>query len=172
MAGSCPDDYTFGPGVSCRDLDFTLRFSNLLVSFDDGTLTCSFLSFVPALIYVIYALPRLIYILPRKKRRLLPLKDLPTGGIILLGCRIALALSLCGINIALAIKWEGSSVLGGEYSGRAAWILEIIAAVSHQSSDNPLMISWSPSYWLSPSTIRMLDPLNSQLYTCCARSYF
>jgi hypothetical protein len=95
-------------------------------------LTCSFLSFVPALVYVLYALPRLNYILPRKKRRLLPLKDLPARGILLLACRIALALSLCGITVALAVKWEESSILGEEFSGRAAWILEIAAAVSLQ----------------------------------------
>jgi branched-subunit amino acid transport protein len=90
-----------------------------------------FLSFVPALIFVIVCLPRLLYTLPNKKRRLLPLKDVPFTGKLLLICRTALALAFVGTSIALAIQWEDSNILGREYSGRAAWILEIVAAVSH-----------------------------------------
>lgn len=90
-----------------------------------------FLSFVPALIFVLVSIPRLSYTLPNKRRRLLPFKEIPFGGKILLACRIALSLALVGTSIALAVKWEGSSVLAGEYSGRAAWILEVVAAVSH-----------------------------------------
>jgi hypothetical protein len=95
----------------------------------------SFLSFVPALLYVSYASPRLVFILPYKKRRLLPLRELPAGGIILLVSRIALALALIGSNVALAVSWQRSASLGREYSGLAAWILEILASVSdHQDS--------------------------------------
>ena len=91
----------------------------------------SFLSFVPALVFVVASLPRLLYTLPKKKRRLLPFEDVPFTGKILLACRAALALAFVGTSIALAIRWEDSTILGREYSGRAAWILEIFAAVSH-----------------------------------------
>jgi branched-subunit amino acid transport protein len=92
-----------------------------------------FLSFVPALIFVAVSLPRLLYSLPNKKRRLLPLKDVTLTGKLLLFCRTALALAFVGTSIALAVKWETSTILGREYSGRAAWILEIVAAVSYES---------------------------------------
>jgi hypothetical protein len=91
-----------------------------------------FLSFVPALIFAVVALPRLLYTLPKKKRRLLPLKDVPFTGKLLLICRTALAFAFVGTSIALAIKWEDSNILGREYSGRAAWVVEIVAAVSHE----------------------------------------
>jgi hypothetical protein len=91
-----------------------------------------FLSFVPALIFVVVSLPRLLYTLPNKKRRLLPFKDIPFTGKLLLICRIVLALAFVGTSISLAIKWEDSTIIGREYSGRAGWILEIFAAVSHE----------------------------------------
>lgn len=93
-----------------------------------------FLSFVSALVFVFVSLPRLIYTLPNKKRRLLPFQEIPITGKILLGGRTALALAFLGTSIALAIQWEDSPVVGREYSGRAAWILEIVAAVSNGSS--------------------------------------
>jgi len=89
-----------------------------------------FLSFVPAIVFVVVSLPRLLYTLPKKKRRILPLKDVPFTGKLLLTCRILLALAFLCSSIAVAIKWQGSNILGREYSGRAAWILEIVAAVS------------------------------------------
>jgi hypothetical protein len=120
-----------------------------------------FLSFVPALIFVIVSLPRLLYTLPNKKRSLLPLKDIPFTGKILLFCRTALALAFVGTSIALAIKWEASPILGREYSGRAAWILEIVAAVSHERPKTMgLMNSSSLWCWWSLSITRTPAHLN------------
>jgi hypothetical protein len=81
-------------------------------------------------VYSLYALPRLLYVLPRKQRRLLPLSELPLGGIALLASRAALGFCLLAANIALAIRWEGSPDLRDTYSGQMAWALEIVAAVS------------------------------------------
>lgn len=97
-------------------------------------LTTSFLSAVPALVYSLYALPRLLYILPRKHRRLLPLSELPATGIVLLASRLALATCLLGASISLGVRWEQSPGLGDNYTGQMAWALEIIAAVSTMTS--------------------------------------
>jgi len=93
------------------------------------SLSASFLSFVPSLVFVLSALPRLLYTLPRKKRRLLPLSHLPTDGIVLLLVRVALSGCLVAANVAVWITWEKSDVLEGEWSGWLAAAFELAAAV-------------------------------------------
>jgi hypothetical protein len=125
----CSNDYDFGPGARCRSLDFTLRFSNMLVKSGVIWLTPSFLSFVPALIFVLLSLQRLVFVLPTKARRLLPLGQIPWSGRILLVTRVALCAYLIAANAALWAEWEKTTGLRGEYSGWLAAASEVVAAV-------------------------------------------
>jgi hypothetical protein len=113
----CDNDYAFGPGASCRSLDFTLLFSNV------------FLSFIPAAILLIFASARILRLL-RKKRRLLPFRELPPCGALLLLSRGLLALGLFGTSVATWLVWETTPELKGHWSGWIASVLENMVSVS------------------------------------------
>lgn len=112
----------------------------------DPYLPGSFLSFVPSLVFVLFALSRLVYFLPRKQRRLLPLSELPAGGVILLLTRIALSACLVGANIAVWVTWEKSDGLKGEWSGWTAAAFDAVAAVRPSSAESLLIASASPPF--------------------------
>ncbi|KAK4687233.1 hypothetical protein P7C73_g2882, partial [Tremellales sp. Uapishka_1] len=112
----CANDLSFGPGADCRVLDFTIFFSNI------------FLALVPAVILIILGIARLPCLF-RKSRRLLPITEVPLGGIVLLISRILFSACLVGANLGLWISWESTDALKGEWSGWAACGSGTLAAV-------------------------------------------
>ncbi|ORY27634.1 P-loop containing nucleoside triphosphate hydrolase protein [Naematelia encephala] len=113
----CLDDYSFGPGVSCRTLDFTVLFSNI------------FLGFVPALVFAILAAPRVVYISKSKRRRLLPWTEIPLKGWALLVVKSLLSLILLGAASAVWATWEKTDSLRGQWSGWTSGAFEVVAAL-------------------------------------------
>ena len=90
----------------------------------------SFLSFVPSIVYLSFALPRLTYLLVRRKpRRLLPLSKVPLSGLILLTLRITFALCLVGADSAVWVTWEKTDGLKGSWSGWVASAFGLFASV-------------------------------------------
>lgn len=112
----------------------------------DPYLPSSFLSFVPSVVFVLFALLRLVHFLPRKQRRLLPLSELSAGGVILLLTRIALSACLVGANIAVWVTWEKSDGLKGDWSGWTAAAFDAVAAVRPSSAESLLIASASSPF--------------------------
>ncbi|KAJ7060888.1 hypothetical protein C8F01DRAFT_176953 [Mycena amicta] len=107
---ACPQDSSFGPGSTCRGLDFTVAFEH------------GILSVAPDTIFILLSFVRLTYLFP-----LLPATKRSGWSFALLGGKTASALFVVGTTIAALVALRRHVFSGGV--GLTAGILQIFSAV-------------------------------------------
>ncbi|KAJ7485129.1 P-loop containing nucleoside triphosphate hydrolase protein [Mycena galericulata] len=108
---SCAQDASFGPGSTCRELDFTLYFEQVILSLS------------PDVIFVVFALSRLVYLRPQTDR----LKH-SAASYALLALKGFAALLAVASTIASVIYSRHLRILSASL-GLAVPIVQIIAAL-------------------------------------------
>ncbi|KAJ7360685.1 P-loop containing nucleoside triphosphate hydrolase protein [Mycena albidolilacea] len=108
---SCAQDASFGPGSTCRELDFTLYFEQTILSLS------------PDIIFIALAVPRLVYLRSQKNRL-----AHSTLSYALLALKAVAALFVVASTIASLVYSRNLPILSSSL-GLAAPIIQIITAV-------------------------------------------
>ncbi|KAJ7818313.1 P-loop containing nucleoside triphosphate hydrolase protein [Mycena olivaceomarginata] len=108
---SCAQDASFGPGSTCRELDFTLYFEQTILSLS------------PDIIFIVLAVPRLVYLRSQKNRL-----AHSTLSYALLALKAVAALFVVASTIASLVYSRNLPILSSSL-GLAAPIIQIITAV-------------------------------------------